>query len=88
MGIVAWSLLYVLLVGPGLGSASWRRACSGSQTRARDAMTYLFAAFAVVWVGLFLYRYGLVRRSRRLEREVEALVARSRPVPPSGARPR
>jgi CcmD family protein len=36
-------------------------------------MTYLFWAFAVVWVGIFLYLYGLIRRSQALAREVEAL---------------
>jgi CcmD family protein len=36
-------------------------------------MTYLFWAFAVVWVGIFLYLYGLIRRSQALVREVEAL---------------
>jgi CcmD family protein len=51
-------------------------------------MTYLFAAFAVVWVGLFLYLYGLVRRSRGLERELDALAARSRSTPLGGTRPR
>ena len=56
-------------------------------------MGYLFSAFVVVWLGLFIYLYGLVRRSRTLEREVDALVAqshaaaRARPMPPSGARP-
>ena len=37
-------------------------------------MTYLFMVFAVVWGGLFLCLYGLVRRSRRLEREVAELM--------------
>jgi CcmD family protein len=41
-------------------------------------MTYLFWAFTVVWVGLFVYLYGLVRRSRRLERELDALREESR----------
>ena len=36
-------------------------------------MTYLFWAFTVVWVGLFAYLYGLAQRSRRLERELDAL---------------
>jgi len=40
-------------------------------------MTYLFWASAVVWVGIFLYLYGLVRRSRALEHEVAALRDRS-----------
>ncbi len=39
-------------------------------------MTYLFWAFAVVWIALFVYVYGLSRRSRRLEREVDELAAR------------
>jgi CcmD family protein len=42
-------------------------------------MTYLFWAFAVVWIGLFIYVYGLVQRSRRLERELGELIERSRP---------
>ncbi|HXX36931.1 MAG TPA: CcmD family protein [bacterium] len=41
-------------------------------------MTYLFWAFAVVWIGLFLYLYRLVKRSRRLERELDELTARVR----------
>ncbi|HLW59698.1 MAG TPA: CcmD family protein [bacterium] len=41
-------------------------------------MAYLFWAFAVVWIGIFLYLYGLVRRSRALEREVAELRARTR----------
>jgi len=48
-------------------------------------MTYLFWAFAVVWVGLFAYLYRLVQRSLRLEREIDALSERSRDgAPPSG----
>ncbi len=39
-------------------------------------MAYLFWAFAVVWLGLFAYLYGLVRRSRALERQVSELAAR------------
>ncbi len=49
-------------------------------------MTYLFWAFTVVWVGLFAYLYGLAQRSRRLERELDALRDESRAAaPPSGA---
>jgi len=33
----------------------------------------LFAAYAVVWAGIFLYLLRLTRRTRRLEDEVEAL---------------
>ena len=36
-------------------------------------MTYLFAAYAAVWVGLFVYLLGLARRSRELEEEVREL---------------
>jgi CcmD family protein len=36
-------------------------------------MIYLFWAFAAVWVGIFLYIYGLIRRSQALVREVETL---------------
>jgi len=45
-------------------------------------MTYLFWAFAVVWVGLFAYLYGLVQRSRRLERELDALREEPRAAAP------
>jgi CcmD family protein len=34
---------------------------------------YLFAAYAVVWIGLFLYLLRLTGRTRRIEDEVEAL---------------
>jgi CcmD family protein len=36
-------------------------------------MTYLFWAFAAVWVGIFLYLYVLIRRSQALAWEVEML---------------
>jgi CcmD family protein len=36
-------------------------------------MPYLFAAFCVVWLVLFLYLLSLSRRHRELAREVEAL---------------
>jgi CcmD family protein len=36
-------------------------------------MPYLFAAFSVVWIVLFLYLFSLARRHRALSREVEAL---------------
>jgi len=41
-------------------------------------MTYLFWAFAAVWIGIFLYLYALIRRSQALAREVEALRGQSR----------
>jgi CcmD family protein len=36
-------------------------------------MSYLFAAFSVVWIAVFLYVLSLARRQRQLAREVEAL---------------
>jgi len=54
-------------------------------------MTYLFWAFAVVWIGLFAYLYRLVQRSLRLERDIDALTARPRdatPPPASSPAPR
>ncbi len=36
-------------------------------------MSYLFAAFSVVWIVVFLYALSLSRRQRQLAREVEAL---------------
>lgn len=43
-------------------------------------MTYLFWAFAAVWAGVFLYLYGLVRRSRLLEQQLEDLVRQRGPA--------
>lgn len=40
-------------------------------------MAYLFWAFAAVWLGIFVYLYGLVRRSRALERQVADLEVRT-----------
>jgi CcmD family protein len=34
---------------------------------------YLFAAYAVVWLGIFVYLLRLERRSRELEEEVREL---------------
>ena len=50
-------------------------------------MGYLFAAFAVVWIGIFLYLSVLARRSRHLERQVAELQERSSVEPrhPSAA---
>ena len=36
-------------------------------------MMYLFAAFSVVWLALFVYLFSLSRRQQSLVREVEAL---------------
>jgi CcmD family protein len=58
-------------------------------------MIYLFAAYASVWIGLFLYLYLLARRSEALAHEVAMLrdqsqaVARpAAPAPAPGGRPR
>ncbi len=37
---------------------------------------YLFAAYTVVWTVLFLYLLSLDRRTRRAEKELEALKKR------------
>jgi CcmD family protein len=51
-------------------------------------MAYLFWAYALVWIVLFFYLYGLARRGRALERQVAELLARSRgsarAEPPAG----
>jgi len=39
-------------------------------------MNYLFAAYSVVWLGVFLYLWSLSRRQRRLFRKLEALKGR------------
>ncbi len=44
-------------------------------------MIYLFAAFASVWIGIFLYLYLLVRRSEALAHEVAMLREQSQKVP-------
>ena len=36
-------------------------------------MTYLFAAFTVVWLAFFAYNAYLVRRLAKLEREADLL---------------
>lgn len=36
-------------------------------------LTYLFAAYTVIWVGLFLYVFSLSRKSKRLEKILAAL---------------
>jgi len=38
-----------------------------------DNLTYLFAALAVVWVGLYAYLYYLGQRVRELRRDVDAI---------------
>ena len=36
-------------------------------------LSYLFFAFGVIWLLLFLYMYSISRRGRELEREVTEL---------------
>ncbi len=36
-------------------------------------LSYLFFAFGVIWLLLFLYMYSLSRRNRELQREINAL---------------
>jgi CcmD family protein len=36
-------------------------------------LPYLFAAYAAVWIGLFVYLLRLERRSRELEEEIREL---------------
>ncbi len=36
-------------------------------------MSYLFAAFSIVWIVIFLYTLSISRRQRELSREVETL---------------
>ena len=50
-------------------------------------MIYLFAAFASVWVGLFLYLYLLHRRAEALAHEVALLREQSQKAPRSASPP-
>ena len=38
-----------------------------------DNLSYLFAAFAVIWVGLFAYVLVLIQRQQRLRRDIDWL---------------
>ena len=38
-------------------------------------LSFLFAAYTVVWLGVLIYVVGLARRSRNLERELDELRA-------------
>jgi CcmD family protein len=48
-----------------------------------DTFAYLFAAYAAVWVVLFVYVASLHRREKRLWQEIELL--RERLAPPAQA---
>lgn len=43
-----------------------------------NQLPFLFAAYSVVWIVLFLYLLAIDRRSRRAEEELEDLKRRSR----------
>lgn len=52
-------------------------------------LEYLFAAYTVIWVLMFLYVRVLARRNQRLEQELEELRARlGTGEPRGGATPR
>jgi len=36
-------------------------------------MSYLFAAYMVIWIALFTYILSLSKRQKRLDREIETL---------------
>jgi CcmD family protein len=38
-------------------------------------LSFLFAAFAVVWIGVLVYVIGLARRNRELQHDLEDLRA-------------
>ncbi len=38
-----------------------------------DNMSYLFAAYAVIWVGISVLVFGLIRKEKQLRREIESL---------------
>ena len=38
-----------------------------------ENLSYLFAAFAVIWAGLFAYVFVLVQRQQRLRRDIDWL---------------
>ena len=38
-----------------------------------DNLSYLFAAFSVIWVGLFAYVLVLIQRQRRIRRDIDWL---------------
>jgi CcmD family protein len=40
-----------------------------------ENLNFLFAAYTIIWVGLFLYLHVLARRNRALEKEIEDLRA-------------
>lgn len=38
-------------------------------------LTYVFAAYTIIWLALLIYSYSIGNRQRSLEREIETLKA-------------
>lgn len=38
-----------------------------------DNFSYLFWAYAIFWISLFIYVYSLLKKSKELRREIRAL---------------
>ena len=38
-----------------------------------EGALYLFSAFGITWIALFLYIYSMLRRQKSLERQVEKI---------------
>ena len=38
-----------------------------------EGTVYLFSAFGITWIALFLYIYSMLRRQKALERQVEKI---------------
>jgi CcmD family protein len=38
-----------------------------------DNMTYLFAAYSVIWLGVLIYVFFLLRKEKQLRRDIESL---------------
>ena len=38
-----------------------------------DNMTYLFAAYSVIWLGVLVYVFFLLRKENQLRRDIESL---------------
>jgi CcmD family protein len=36
-------------------------------------MTYLFAAYSVIWLGVLIYVFFLLRKEKQLRRDIESL---------------
>ncbi len=50
-----------------------------------DNLAYLFAAYVVIWIGIFAHMLSVDNRQRSLSQEVEVLkmaLAESQPSPP------